>query len=282
MQFQQDIAKHFYATGTSFQFVEDVHLFQAVRALRSDCDLLPRRKQLATTLLDQCYAELLAKVNTRMLGAIMFLTTDAWTNIKNDSIVNYMAVAPDSCIFLESMSTGQQEHDHKFIADDIARVIRKYEKTAFAGAVTDNTSTNKKAWRIMQYMFPSSYFQGCTSHGLHHLVRDVFGATENKKVSQDLPTYPEGYPFKTLQEFVQDCKTVVKFFHNHHVPKAQLRELQKTTKSRMLVRVAPTRWSTIQGMTQSLLDSDRHLHALVSARDLIKGTAAQKAERLKV
>jgi hypothetical protein len=148
--------------------------------------------------------------------------------------------------------------------------------------VTDNTSTNKKTWRILQDMFSSSYFQGCTSHGLHLLVRDVFGAAETKKVSQDLPTYPEGYPFKTLQEFVQDCKTVVKFFHNHHVPKAQLRELQKTTKSRMLVRVAPTRWGTIQGMTQSLLDSDRHIYALVSARDVIKGTAAQKAERLKV
>jgi hypothetical protein len=188
-----------------------------------------------------------------------------------------MAVAPESCLLLESVSTGQQGHDHKFIADDIDRVVRKYEKTSFAVAVTD-----KKAWRILQDMFPSSYFQGCASHGLHLLFRDVFEATETKKVSQDLHTYPEGYPFKTLQEFVQDCKTIFKFFHNHHVPKAQLLELQKTTKSRMLVRAAPNRWGKIQGMIQSMLDSDRRLHALVSARDFIKGTAAQKAERLKV
>jgi Protein of unknown function (DUF 659) len=116
IQFQQHIAKHFYATGTPFQRVEDVHLVQAVQALRPDCDLLPRRKQLATTLLDKCHAELLAKVNARMLGAITCLTTDAWMNIKNDSIVNYMAVAPESCLFLESVSTGQQGHDHTFLS----------------------------------------------------------------------------------------------------------------------------------------------------------------------
>jgi soluble cytochrome b562 len=35
-------------------------------------------------------------------------------------------------------------------------------------------------------------------------------------------------------------------------------------------------------MVASLLDSERHLHALVSARDFVQGTATQKAERTKV
>jgi hypothetical protein len=37
-RFQQHIYMHFYAEGTSFQRVEDVHLMQAVRILWPDCD----------------------------------------------------------------------------------------------------------------------------------------------------------------------------------------------------------------------------------------------------
>ncbi|KAH9246865.1 hypothetical protein BASA81_015546 [Batrachochytrium salamandrivorans] len=53
--------------------------------------------------------------------------------------------------------------------------------TEFAGAVTDNTSTNKKAWTLLREMFPSCYFQGCCSHGIHLLVKDIFAATKTKE-----------------------------------------------------------------------------------------------------
>jgi hypothetical protein len=109
----------------------------------------------------------------RMMGATSCLTSDAWTNIKNDSVMNYMAVSPDCSLFLESVSTGQQGHNHQFIAEDISRVIHHYSLTSFAGAVTDNTSTNKKAWMLLKKEFPSCYFQGCCAHGLHLLVKDV-------------------------------------------------------------------------------------------------------------
>jgi hAT family C-terminal dimerisation region len=81
---------------------------------------------------------------------------------------------------------------------------------------------------------------------------------------------------------VAGCKDVVKFFHNHHVPKAQLQDLQQAVGVRALVRAAPTRWGTIQAMCLSLLESERHLHAIVTARDFLQGTATQKAERIKV
>eukprot|EP00171_Calliarthron_tuberculosum_P023803 IDg23803t1 len=104
----------------------------------------------------------------------------------------------------------------------------------------------------------------------------VWGDRDKKGGSSEA-TYPIGYPFELLHDFVEDCKDVVKFFHNHHVPKAQLRELQKSSGQRTLVRAAQTRWGTIQGMVASLLDSERLLYALVSARDFVQGTTAQKA-----
>lgn len=110
--------------------------------------------------------------------------------------------------------------------------MRKHHKTTFAGAVTDNTNANKKAWKLLEIMFPSSYFHGCCSHGLHLLVKDIFAATKTKKPGDIEPTYPVGYPFEEMLNFIEDCKDIVKFFHNHHVPKAELCKMQKNSNCR--------------------------------------------------
>jgi Protein of unknown function (DUF 659) len=115
----------------------------AIKALRTDDNLLPRRKQLSSNLLDSCHEGLQSKVDNLMNGATVCLITDAWSNVKNDSVINYIAVSPDCSLFLESVSAGQQGHDQKFIANDIARIFRRHQSTIFSGAVTDNTSTNK-------------------------------------------------------------------------------------------------------------------------------------------
>ncbi|KAH6603017.1 hypothetical protein BASA61_000527, partial [Batrachochytrium salamandrivorans] len=51
------------------------------------------------------------------------LTLDAWSNIKNEPIVNYMLISDSSTFFLESVSTGEQSHDAKWIAQDMGRMI---------------------------------------------------------------------------------------------------------------------------------------------------------------
>lgn len=181
------------------------------------------------------------KVNKRVRGSVVCLTTDGLNNIKNDSIVNYMSVSPDASHFLESISTGQQEHNYQLIVDEIARVIRRYDKTTFAGVVTDNNNANKNVWMIHKERFPSMYLQSCCFHGLHMLVKNIFGVTKTRKAGMDMRMYPDGYPFKDRPEFIEKCKNVIKFFHNHHVPKARLRDLQQTSGACSLMRPALTR-----------------------------------------
>ena len=180
------------------------------------------------------------------------------------------------------MSTGEQSHKAEWIASDIERVMASYPATSFAGVVTDNTSTNKNAWEQLSRAHPSAYFQGCASHELNLFVKDVFGATKTKKARDAEPTYPVNYPFEELLNFISVCKGIVKLFHNSHTLKAQI-EAEKTKAGvRVLVRPAPTRWGTIKGCRETLLMSERILHAIVTARDFIKGTAAQKAERTRI
>jgi hypothetical protein len=110
----------------------------------------------------------------------------------------------------------------------------------------------------------------------------VFAATKTKKVGQVEATYLDQYPFELVLEFIACCKDVIKYFHNHHVAKAHLRDLQLSAGARTLVRAAPTRWGTIQAMCQTLLELERHLHVIVTAHDFVQGTYAQKNERSKI
>jgi hypothetical protein len=59
-------------------------------------------------------------------------------------------------------------------------------------------------------------------------------------------------------------------------------EAQKVTGVLSLAGAAPTRWGTIQAMCQTILDSERLLYTIVTARDFVVGNWTQKAEREKV
>jgi Protein of unknown function (DUF 659) len=147
--------------------------------------------------------EKLASVALQNKAIVTCITTDGTTNVKNSSVINYMLIGRNKSLFLESLETGEQSHNAEFIAADLCRVINRLESTGatVAGAVTDNTSANKKAWTSLQRTYPKKFFHGCASHGLHLIVKDIFSLT---KIQAQ-------YPFEYLLNFALECKKVVHF-----------------------------------------------------------------------
>jgi Protein of unknown function (DUF 659)/hAT family C-terminal dimerisation region len=281
--FQKLVAEWVFASGTAFARIEDKRLSDAIDMLGRGKNLLPNRKQLSMELLDDVYSELKAKVEKAMKNHVACIISDGWSNIKNEPVINYMAASPTHSLFLESVRTEQQGHSAQYLADDIARVIKKYKDTSFAGAVTDNTSANKLAWQKLRNQFPTCFFQGCASHGLHLLVKDIFGATKTKKAGEAIPTYPTNYPFENLLEFVSSVKDLVNYVRNHHALKAKLSELQKLNGGHELAKACATRWGSIKKMCESVLSNEPSLHTIVSDRYFVLvATRAQAAERTKL
>jgi Protein of unknown function (DUF 659) len=180
-----------------------------------------------------------------------------------------MAASRAMSLFFQSVSTGQQAHTGEWVAADIERVMSKHTDSMFSGAFTDNTSANKKAWVLLKAKFPGRFFQGCTSHGLHLMVKDIFGPTKTKKAGALEATYPAGYPFENLLSFAADCKNIVNFFHNPDMIKDKLRSLQTHNNLPMLVRSVPTRWRSPQQGFCTLLKSEPHLPSIVNERDFL-------------
>jgi Protein of unknown function (DUF 659) len=186
-----------------------------------------------------------------------------------------MVTTPSISLFLESFATGKQGHTAEWIAQDIERIIIRENKIAFAGVVTDNIAANKKEWEMLSERFQSLLFQGCVSHGLLLLVKDILAASKTRKTGESEATYPNGYPFVPLVKFSSDCKYVVKFFHNHHAVKAKLIDKQRLENAPVLSKPVLTRWGSFQKCFESLLKSETILFEIVTKRDFIADTAVQ-------
>jgi hypothetical protein len=95
-RFQRHLALYFFVTGSAFQRVEDDNRKAAIKVLRLDDGLLPDRKILSGALLEQCYPEIKAKCDKFLRSSTSFscLISNAWSNILNKSIVNYMVTIP--------------------------------------------------------------------------------------------------------------------------------------------------------------------------------------------
>ena len=110
-------------------------------------------------------------------------------------------------------------------------------------------------------------------------MKDIF-AVKKKDVPGGGPAeYPADYPFEELLQFAIDCKDVVAFFQNHHVPKAKLKKALAVAKLSGLVQPAPTRWGTLNACFKLLRAAGNILIGLVSERDFITAGNAKQQEK---
>ena len=126
-------------------------------------------------------------------------------------------------MFLESVATGEQSHTVEWISEDLICVMYSMP-CEVAGAVTDYTSANKKAWKLLKEAYPTKFFHGCLAHTLHLLVQDIFGCSKKKIGPEGGMAYPDNYPFEHLLHFALSCKNFVVYFNSHHLLKARYRK----------------------------------------------------------
>jgi hypothetical protein len=188
--FNHKIALFFYNTGTSFSRIEDPFLLSAIQ-LACPQAKLPTRKQLANDspgdLLQEYYEEVKSKVDSLLskYNQFMSITSDAWSNIDNESVFNYMAVSPSKSLFLESVNTEEQGHDAEWLSQDTSRVIDGIGENV-VGAITDNTAANVEhsGAEIFSMFFLWLYF---TWSPLHLLVRCIWCQETNLWWSSCVP-----------------------------------------------------------------------------------------------
>ena len=91
----------------------------------------------------------------------MTLVTDGWTNVRGESILNYMLVTSrGQSIFHSSDPSGTERHTGEYLASELLRIIEAVGPARINDICTDTAANMLKAVRIVTQQFPHIYAIG--------------------------------------------------------------------------------------------------------------------------
>ena len=153
------IARAFYTSGIPLATIENPFIIQALHKINPEYQP-PSRKSLSTTLLEKEYKQVSADINKQIKNSnYICLTSDGWTNIHQQPIINFMITTPQP-IFWKALESKENSHTGEYIAEQFDIVIKEIGISKIAAVITDNASNMKKAHSILQKDYPNIIFLG--------------------------------------------------------------------------------------------------------------------------
>lgn len=157
------IARAFYASGIPLATIENPFIIQALRKINPEYHP-PSRKLLSTTLLEKEYKQVSTNIKKQIKNSnYICLTSDGWTNIHQQPIINFMITTPQP-IFWKALESKENSHTGEYIAEQFDIVIKEIGVSKIAAVITDNASNMKKAHSILQKDHPNIIFLGNNFH----------------------------------------------------------------------------------------------------------------------
>ncbi|CAG8751801.1 21071_t:CDS:2 [Gigaspora rosea] len=238
------LARGFYSASISFNVLEndDIKAFFS-RAL--PYFKLPTCYSLSNSLLTKEYFDLNTVINY-LLNETQFLclVTDGWSNIRKDSIINFMITTPKP-LFYKSVHTKEDQYTAQNIAEGIDKVMQELGVNKFVAVITDNASNMKAAWRILKNQYPTKVFLGCWAHGINLWIKDILKLDWPKNV-------------------LETSKEIINYFRNHNIPLAALRlQIEKYGHIISLVQTVDTCWGSAFYCMDHLLQTKNAIRSLL-------------------
>ncbi|KAI8561094.1 hypothetical protein RHMOL_Rhmol04G0310100 [Rhododendron molle] len=202
----QRIARCLYGNGVPFNVVRSPLWADMVAAINSAPKgyKSPNYEKVRTTLLDkeqnkvrQALSPLMQDWSTHGVSII----SDGWSNIKNQHLINIMAVSGGKAIFISGHDVSSVEKNATNIAELLFKAIDYVGPSNVIQVVTDNAANCKAAGAIIQRKFNHIFWSGCLAHTLNLLMKDI-AKSEHPSLSFVDETYKRG-------------KAVVKYIKNH-------------------------------------------------------------------
>lgn len=249
------ITKFFCRCGVSFRLADSQPFKNMIAQLNPKyAEDMPSAKTLSSKLLDKQYDESTKKMEESLEECEgITITSDGWTNVRGDHIVNFIIKAPGRPpIFYKAIDTSGIRQGTDAVTEAICAVIVEVGPEKVSAVVTDNAPVMQAAWDGIEARFPHIAAYGCAAHTLNLLIKDILAD----------PCYTN-----TIKDEVK----IAKFVNNHHLVHAKFEEKRKQlgVKHKLSSPVA-TRWYSHYNSAKDLLN----------AKVLIKRLAFEDSEDL--
>ncbi|XP_065225611.1 uncharacterized protein LOC135849215 [Planococcus citri] len=168
------MARACYASGTSFDFIENPFWIACFKKIRPNL-ALPTRHHLCTTLLDNEYMCMRRAVEEKLqTSASLSLQLFGWSNSKDDSLINMVIVTPTGPVLYKTLLGGGNRHSAKFLLQLIHQVFDKIGAEKFVSVMTDNVKNTQKVAQLFNSKYSSNIaFYCCSALSLGFLLQDI-------------------------------------------------------------------------------------------------------------
>lgn len=222
------VANFFYRTGIAFKVADSGAFKSMLQTLNPDYSKeAPSAKVLGGRLLEGQYQSSKIKLKNLLDSAErLTLTSDGWTNIRGDHLVNFIVRAPDhTSFFYKAIDTTGIPQTAIAVANEIIKVIEEIGADKFSAVVTDNANVMQAAWTIIEQRFPTIAAYGCSAHGVNLLIKDIIS-----KIPEHTQT-------------MADVVKIAKFINNHHISSAKFQDkMKESAVTHKLTSPVSTRW----------------------------------------
>lgn len=168
----QSLARAIFVSGCPLSLVEHPLWKELFKKLRP-AYTLPTRKTLSTTLLEMEYLQQKNQVDNAIKESnYLNLQCDGWSNVRNESIINFVITKPEP-LFVEFVMTGDNKHDAKYLFEEIDKVLIKYDPKKFLVIIADNAANMRASLKLLHEKYSFLVTLGCLAHLLHLLCGDI-------------------------------------------------------------------------------------------------------------
>lgn len=232
------LARFFFAANIAFHKIEHAELKKLFQMILPGY-VPPSEKILGGRLLNQIYEEEQLKCTENLKDQVVNLSIDGWSNIRNEPIICANVVKDSGeVVLVDTIDTSGKRHDAQYLTNLSRNIISKAEskyKCKIGSFVTDNAFNMAKMRKNIKDSNNEQEFivtYGCSAHILNLLAQDL-GKNYDNEQNQKHVIY------------------VLKYFRNHHLPKAWYNEAG----GKALSLPIEVRWNTISDSLESYINN---------------------------
>ncbi|KAL3834370.1 hypothetical protein ACJIZ3_009106 [Penstemon smallii] len=172
------IGKFFYGCGIPFNVARSPFFHDMVKGINeaSRGYKPPSADKIRTSLLDKEKSKLdrhLAGIKDQWPTFGVSIVSDGWSNIKNQPIINVVAISGGRAMFLNGIDCSGDEKSGVFISEILFKAIENVGVYNVVQILTDNASACKLAGDIVMEKYPHIFWSGCMAHSLSLLMKDI-------------------------------------------------------------------------------------------------------------
>jgi len=253
----QSLAKAVFISGSPLSLVEHplwIEFFQKIRPSY----VLPSRFRLSSSYLDAQYTEMQGEVKDQLeQSKNLHLQCDGWSNLKNESIINFVISKPEP-LFVDFIMSKENRHSATYLAEEMEKFMMKHDPKKFLVIIGDNAANMRAAFKILKEKYPSIVPLGCLAHLLHLLCSDIVGC-------------------QSVKSFLVNVIDVVKTIKQSHLLQALFDRIGKERNVSVSLKLpGKTRWGSHLFCFQSLLTNKVVLQTLAVSVEAVLSSELKK------